>query len=85
MIVVPDFDEDNAAPPSSGEQRRLAERTEYGECKNYAFLISLAGGRLTFQTALVTDADGDYAVEPVAEAGLADEPMIRFVRRFILR
>ena len=85
VIVVPDFDEDNAAAPSSCEQRRLAERTECGECKNYAFLISLAGGRLTFQTALMTDANGDCAVEPVAEAGLADEPMIQFIRRFIRR
>lgn len=85
VIVVPDFDEGNAALPRSGEQRRLAQRTECGEYKSYAFLISLAEGRLTFQTALMTDVGGDCAVEPVAEAGLADEPMIRFVRRFIRR
>lgn len=85
VIAVPDLDEDSTAPPYSGEQQRLAERTECGESKNYAILISLAGGRLTFQTALVYDADGDYAVEPVADAGLADEPMVQFIRRFIRR
>lgn len=82
VIAVPDPDGDDAALSYTGEWRRLAERTECGECRSYGFLISLRGARLTLQTALATDADGDCTVEPVAEAGLAGEPMARFVRRF---
>ena len=88
VIAVPDIEADDGGGPlplATDELRRLAEKTECDECKCYGFLISFDAGRLTLQTALVADANGECHVEGVVEAGLLDEPMAKFIRRFARR
>lgn len=85
VIAVPDIevdDDGSVLPPDRDELRRLVEKTECDECRAYGFLISLDAGKLALQTALMADADGECHVEGVEEAGLADEPMTRFVSQF---
>ena len=82
VIAVPDPEDDGIRPPASDELRRLAEKTECDESRSYGFLLSLLAGRLTIQTALMSDANGECYVEAVVEAGLVEEPMWRFVRQF---
>ena len=74
--------DDETAPLLADERRRLAEKTAFGDCHAYGFLISLNAGKLTAQTALMTDSDGECHVEAVVEAGLVEEPMWLFVRQF---
>lgn len=89
VIEVPDLDEDDPddedeeRQPLTASQRRLMEKTECDECSSYGFLISLDGAKLNFQTVLVSESDGDCEVDAVVDAGLADEPMAKFINSFM--
>jgi hypothetical protein len=82
VIESPNLD-DETAPLLAGERRRLAEKTAFGECHAYGYLLSLNAGKLTVQTTLMTDSDGECHVECVVEPGLADKPMGAFIESFV--
>ena len=84
VIESPNLD-DETPPLLTDDRRRLAEKTAFGECHAYGYLLSLHAGRLTAQTALMTDSEGECHVECVVEPGLADEPMDAFLNRFLRR
>jgi hypothetical protein len=92
QIDVPDLDEldveeeenddSEHVPKLTEEQRELAEATVCDENHFYGFLIALDGDNLTFRSVLVRDSDGGCDVEMIENAGLVDEPMVKFVLSF---
>ena len=89
MIEVPDLDEDDLddeveeRQPLTASQRRLVEKTECDECRSYGLQISLDGSNFVLQTVVVSESDGDCEVDVVVDAGLVDQPMVKFINKFI--
>ncbi len=90
-IEMPDLDElddefdedDEERPRLTDAHRRLMEKTVCDECRSYGFQVSLEGANLVLQTMLMSESDGECAVEAVADAGLVEGPMAGFINSFV--
>lgn len=77
-IDVPEKEDDDGNPNPAWDERF---ENLPSESQSYGYIITLEGGKVRIQSSLTVDEQECF--DPVDDCGVFDEPMAKFVQRFV--